>query len=271
MNDISNVLDKNYKRSICSFIPFITAGYPNLDLTLEILYELDKQGVDAIELGVPYSDALADGTLIQEASKVAINNGVNLDTVFFILKKTYGKISTPIIIFSYYNPILVRGIKSFIHEIASLNIKGLVIPDLPIEEADYILNLCKISRIELILFISPTSSNSRILNIIKKSPGCLYLVSSTGVTGIRDSIDSNINKIANEILIHSNKMIMLGFGIAKPEQVQDILKSNMSIHGIVVGSAFTKILSKYSNSDKNKDIVREVGSFCVQMKSAAVI
>nr|YP_009394702.1 Tryptophan synthase alpha subunit [Polysiphonia elongata]ARW63264.1 Tryptophan synthase alpha subunit [Polysiphonia elongata] len=268
MNYISNVLYENHSNSVCSLIPFITAGYPSIDITLQVLKELDQQGVDAIELGVPYSDSLADGILIQEASKVAIKNGVTLDTIFYILKNIYGQINAPIIIFSYYNPILARGIKSFISEIADFNVRGLIIPDLPLEEADYIINLCKLSQIELILFISPTSSDDRIANIIKKSPGCLYLVSSTGVTGIRDSIDSNVNKISDEILIHTDKMVMLGFGISEPYQVQKIIKSNTSIHGIVVGSAFTKILSL---DNQNRNILQEIRSFCRAMKSATLI
>nr|QVQ56694.1 Tryptophan synthase alpha subunit [Erythrocystis saccata] len=270
MNDISKVLQKNYKKSVCSFIPFITAGYPNINLTLKIIKELDHQGADAIELGVPYSDALADGNLIQEASKVAINNGVSLDKVLFILKKIHSQINAPIIIFSYYNPILARGVKSFITDIACFNVKGLIIPDLPLEEADYIIHLCQLSKIELIFFISPTSSNNRINKIIKKSPGCLYLVSSTGVTGIRDSIDTNISEISDRILVYSNKMVMLGFGISKPDHINSIIKSNKNIHGIVVGSAFTKILSNHVNNE-NIDIVKEIGCFCSQMKSATFI
>nr|YP_009395327.1 Tryptophan synthase alpha subunit [Polysiphonia infestans]ARW64307.1 Tryptophan synthase alpha subunit [Polysiphonia infestans] len=270
MNHISNVLAENHKRSSYSFIPFITAGYPSIDFTLKALIELDKRGADVIELGVPYSDALADGDLIQEASKVAIKNGVNLSTITMILKKIYLKINTPIIIFTYYNPILVKGINSFICEISSLNVKGIIIPDLPLEEADYVIALCKSKQIELILFVSPTSSDSRICDIVKKSPGCLYLVSSTGLTGMRESLDNSINQISNKISSKGNKMIMLGFGIASPEQVRIIIESNKSINGIVVGSAFTQILSNYKN-DKNCYLVRKVGEFCLKMKSATCV
>lgn len=269
MNHISSILKNNYQKSVCSFIPFITAGYPNIDLTLDALVELDKQGADAIELGVPYSDALADGPLIQEASKVSIQNGTNLSSVFTILKKVNGVINTPIIIFTYYNPILVRGIKLFITEIAILGAKGLIIPDLPLEESVYVNYLCKMSNIELILFISPTSSDERILDIVNKSSGCLYLVSSTGVTGIRDTIDKSINRISNDILIDSGKMVILGFGIAYPDHIKQIMKSNISINGFVVGSAFTRILSTYIYSD-NKNVINDIGRFCAQMKSATL-
>ncbi len=270
MNQISSILNNNYQQSVCSLIPFITAGYPNIELTLEAILELDRQGADAIELGVPYSDALADGPLIQEASKVSIQNGTSLSSVFAILKKIKTRINTPIIIFTYYNPILVKGIQSFISEIAMLGVQGLIIPDLPLEESGYINSLCKISNLELIMFISPTSSNKRISDIIYKSEGCLYLVSSTGVTGIRDKIDARISRISNEILMYSNKMVMLGFGIAYPDQIKKIIKSSTGINGFVVGSAFIRILSTYID-EGNQNVIHDIGEFCAEMKSATLV
>nr|YP_009122258.1 tryptophan synthase alpha chain [Vertebrata lanosa]AJH66016.1 tryptophan synthase alpha chain [Vertebrata lanosa] len=269
MNYISNVLSQNSKKSACSLIPFITAGYPNIDLTLQAIYILDQEGADLIELGIPYSDALADGPLIQEASKVAIKNGVNIDKVIEILDKIYLKINTPVIIFTYYNPILVKGIKRFIAIISKLGVRGLIIPDLPLEESDYMSTVCQIYRIELILFISPTSSSDRISSIVDKSPGCLYLVSSTGVTGIRDSIDMNINYASKQIMMKSSKMIMLGFGVSNPDQVKKIMQSQVGINGIVVGSAFTKIFSGYM-SDPTIDLMGSIKTFCRRMKFATL-
>lgn len=269
MNYISNVLSENNEKSVYSFIPFITAGYPNIDLTIQAITQLDKEGADIIELGIPYSDALADGVLIQEASKVAIQNGVNIDKVMDILKIINNKVKTPIVLFTYYNPVLVKGIDSFIDDITLLNVKGLIIPDLPLEEADYVINLCKSRKLELILFISPTSSSKRISSIIAKAPGCLYLVSSTGVTGIRDSIDDNILHITNNILLDSNKMIMLGFGISTPSQIRNIMSSKLNVNGIVSGSAFTRIFSNYTD-DESCDVIRDLGRFCRLMKSATL-
>nr|YP_009395531.1 Tryptophan synthase alpha subunit [Vertebrata isogona]ARW64527.1 Tryptophan synthase alpha subunit [Vertebrata isogona] len=269
MNYISDVLYQNSKKSACSFIPFITVGYPSIDLTLEVIDILDQEGADLIELGIPYSDALADGPLIQEASKVAIKNGVNIDKIIEVLHQVQLKITTPIIIFTYYNPILVRGIKNFIAKISQLGVKGLIIPDLPLEEADYIINICKIYQIELILFISPTSSINRISDIVNKSPGCLYLVSSTGVTGIRDSMDKNINYLSSKIMIKASKMVMLGFGISNPDQVKSVIQSTLNINGVVVGSAFTKIFSNYL-SDPTLDLTGSVRTFCRIMKAATL-
>nr|YP_009393870.1 Tryptophan synthase alpha subunit [Polysiphonia sertularioides]ARW62432.1 Tryptophan synthase alpha subunit [Polysiphonia sertularioides] len=268
MNYISSVLETNLKRSSCSFIPFITAGYPDINTTIDALSILDREGADIIELGVPYSDALADGIVIQNASKVAISNDVNIDKIIDMLSKI--KIQTPIIIFSYYNPILSKGVKKFISEIAVLGVKGLVIPDLPLEESNYILSLCLSCDIELVFFVAPTSSKTRILSIVDKSPGCLYLVSSTGVTGLRDSLDDNISYIANEVLVNTTKMIMLGFGISSPNQIGDIVKNHNSISGVVVGTAIIRILDKCLD-DQNFDLSNELGSFCRLMKSATFI
>nr|QCI06348.1 Tryptophan synthase alpha subunit [Dictyurus purpurascens] len=266
MNRISEILSNQSSNSNCALIPFITAGYPNVDITIQALHLLDKQGADAIELGIPYSDALADGPLIQYSSKIALEQGVRVDEVLSILKKVSQNLTTPVIIFSYYNPILVRGINKFVREISLFGAKGLVIPDLPIEETDYLSYLCNIYNIELILFISPTSSYKRISIILSKAPGCLYLVSSTGVTGIRNNINSSINDLSNYIKSKTNKSIMLGFGISNVDQASQVSKWN--IDGIVMGSAFIDILS--SKTLDNKSILNNLSIFCSDIKSVIV-
>nr|WGH12957.1 Tryptophan synthase alpha subunit [Echinothamnion sp.] len=269
MNLISEVLQQKRQNSECALIPFLTAGYPSIDLTVEALFMLDKQGADVIELGIPYSEALADGPLIQNASKVALNNGVYIDQVLYILSKIQSKMSAPIIVFTYYNPILMRGLSRFIQEISKLGVKGLIIPDLPIEETEYVVGICYLYQLELIFFVAPTSSKIRIANIVTQSPGCIYLVSSTGVTGIRDDINSDISLISDYINFKTNKAIMLGFGISSPFQVVNILKLRLNIDAIVVGSAFTNILSYYS-ADNNLDVIQELGYFCKKMKEAMI-
>nr|YP_010619417.1 Tryptophan synthase alpha subunit [Xiphosiphonia pinnulata]WAX03430.1 Tryptophan synthase alpha subunit [Xiphosiphonia pinnulata] len=269
MNLISQILQEKRQNSNCALIPFVTAGYPSIELTIETLYMLDKRGADIIELGIPYADALADGPLIQNASKLALNNGVYIDQVLDLLRTIESKIDAPIIIFTYYNPILVRGLSCFIREISQFGVKGLIIPDLPIEETDYIIHLCNDYELELILFISPTSSKNRVMNILSKAPGCVYLVSSTGVTGIRESINSDITFLSNNINVKTDKLVMLGFGVSSPIHISNILKSTLHVDGIVVGSAFTKILSNYCYSDSLK-IIEELGNFCEKMKSVMI-
>nr|YP_010937622.1 tryptophan synthase alpha subunit [Palisada intermedia]WKW95670.1 tryptophan synthase alpha subunit [Palisada intermedia] len=263
MNHISQILQKKRKSSTCALIPFITAGYPNPDVTIDILYTLDKNGADVIELGIPYSDALADGPTIQKSSKIALDQGVYVDQVLDILDIVTLKLTAPIVIFTYYNPILVRGIRRFIEEISSSGVKGLIIPDLPIEETDYLIYLCLNYSIELILFVAPTSPKDRILNILDKAPGCIYLVSSTGVTGMRNNLNNNVNMLSSYIKHSKGKFIMLGFGISNVSQVAEV--SSWDIDALVIGSAFTHVLSSYVD---HKSAVDSVGFFCNEMKSA---
>nr|YP_010195893.1 tryptophan synthase alpha subunit [Gracilaria bursa-pastoris]UAD83290.1 tryptophan synthase alpha subunit [Gracilaria bursa-pastoris] len=258
MNVITNCLRD--KSPSCALVPFITAGYPNINICIQALKILDKKGADIIELGVPYSDALADGPVIQEASQVALQKGIYIEQVLYILKTVIPDLNAPIIIFTYYNPILVRGVDKFIGEISAAGAKGLIIPDLPLEEVDYIIELCCFYGVELILFIAPTSSESRIQLILSKSPGCIYLVSSYGVTGIRDNINLKIKDIADSIKSKTSKLIMLGFGINTTDQVQQIV--NWNIDGIVVGSAMiNKMLGKFP-----QETLDSLGRFCEQLK-----
>lgn len=263
MNYISCVLQQKRQNSTCALIPFVTAGYPNIDITFEVLHTLDENGADIIELGIPYSDALADGPIIQRSSKVALEQGVYIDQVLSLLNRVKSKLNAPVVIFTYYNPILVRGIKQFIIEISLQGVKGLVVPDLPIEETDYLVYLCNKYAIELILFVAPTSSLNRINYIIDKAPGCLYLVSSTGVTGIRDNLNSQTHDIAKYIKSNTGKFVMLGFGISNVSQAN--LVSHWDIDALVIGSAFTRIF--FDNLDYRSSI-DSIGNFCRDIKSA---
>nr|YP_009395938.1 Tryptophan synthase alpha subunit [Dasya naccarioides]ARW65124.1 Tryptophan synthase alpha subunit [Dasya naccarioides] len=264
MNNISRILNDKRQNSSCALIPFITAGFPNLDLTIQALYTLDNQGADLIELGIPYIDALADGPLIQKSSNVALKQGVYIDQVLSILNFVSSNINAPIIIFSYYNPILVRGIELFIYEISVAGAKGLIIPDLPLEETDELISYCLFYDIELILFIAPTSSYDRISTILSKSPGCLYLVSTTGVTGIRNHVNKKLDSLSKYIKSKSDKSVMLGFGISNTQQAAEV--SSLNIDGVVMGSAFINILSDSNLS--NSDIIDKLGDFCKDIKSS---
>nr|QOS04671.1 tryptophan synthase alpha subunit [Sarcopeltis skottsbergii] len=257
MTLISETLNK--KNSKCSLIPFITAGYPNLQVTVKALYTLDKKGADVIELGIPYSDALADGPIIQESSRKALEEGACVDNILYMLRTVSPNLSAPVVIFTYYNPVLARGMKKFIQDIAFSGACGLIIPDLPLEEIDYILKLCSQFNIELILFIAPTSSETRIAAILSKSPGCIYLVSSYGVTGMRKEININIDKLAQKIKAISNKLIILGFGISSPEQVSKI--ASWHVDGLVIGSAFMSTMLNKSDTEAIKSLSEACGTF----------
>lgn len=260
MLTISNAILNSNLRS--ALVPFITAGYPNLKVTSDVIHLLDNEGVSAIELGIPYSDALADGPIIQESSRIALQHRISLDQILDFVNKLNKSISTPIIIFTYLNPILSKGIHEFVKEMSEVGVKGLVIPDLPIEEADYFIFLCNYYRLELILFISPASPEIRIKEIISKAPGCIYLVSSYGVTGFRDSLGSHLSTQLTKIKSMTDKPIMLGFGISNEHQVADIMGSGLIVDAIVMGSAFIQKIT----SDHNFESYKELKNFCQRIK-----
>nr|YP_009293688.1 tryptophan synthase alpha subunit [Rhodymenia pseudopalmata]AOM64370.1 tryptophan synthase alpha subunit [Rhodymenia pseudopalmata] len=260
MNAISEILRK--KNSTCALIPFITAGYPTISQSIEALRVLDSKGADIIELGVPYSDALADGPIIQESSKIALEQGVYVEQVLKILSIASSSLSAPIVIFTYYNPVLSMGIQKFVQEIAASGAKGLLIPDLPFEETDYVIGLCKSFNIELILFIAPTSSQKRIDSILSKSPGCIYLVSSCGVTGMKKQLDDRIHGLLKSIKAKTGKLVMIGFGISNSDQAYQV--SKYDVDGIVIGSAFIKLIS---SSTKN-EMIDSLGEFCNSIRAA---
>ena len=248
----------------CALIPFITAGNPSIQSTATVLKILDNSGADVIEIGLPYSDPLADGPVIQESSQQALNYGMNFNVLLNILHEVNGKIRAPLVLFTYYNPIISRGILSFIKEAAGAGIKGIIVPDLPLEEADYMLGVCKGFSIELILLVTPTSPMHRVENIINKSQGIIYVVSSTGVTGMRSEINSEMEQFIKNIKKRTKKFIIIGFGISKRNHVKQIM--NWNVDGIVIGSAFVNCLKEKKISDG----LVKLQDLCLSMKEAIV-
>ena len=188
MTSVSQCFASLKKVGKCALIPFITAGDPDLETTAKALQVLDENGADLIELGVPYSDPLADGPTIQAAATRALAKGVCLDDVLALLKTTTPNLRSPIILFTYYNPIFYRGIESFLQEIVAAGVKGLVVPDLPLEEAEILLKPAAAMGIEITLLVAPTTPKERIEIIAHQCQGFIYLVSVTGVTGMRSQV-----------------------------------------------------------------------------------
>ena len=262
MTSVSDRLKSLHDRSQCALIPFITAGDPDLKTTAEALRVLDQSGADIIELGVPYSDPLADGPTIQAAATRALQRGVRLDDVLEMLKDVAPALQAPIVLFTYYNPILNRGIESFLKQIADVGVKGLVVPDLPLEEAESLLNPAAEIGIEVVLLIAPTSPQGRIEAIARQSQGFIYLVSVTGVTGMRDQIESRVQDILQQIRTLTDKPIGVGFGISQPEQAQQV--KAWGADAVIVGSAFVKRLAD-GTPDQG---LSAIGEFCQSLKAA---
>ncbi len=242
MTSVSQCFQSLRDRRHCAFIPFITAGDPDLETTAKALQVLDRSGADLIELGVPYSDPLADGPVIQAAATRALRKGVKLEDVLTIVQGVQGKIKAPIILFTYYNPIFYRGAEAFLQQIKQAGVEGLVVPDLPLEEAQTLLKPAAEMGIEVTLLVAPTSSIERIQAIATQSQGFIYLVSVTGVTGMRTQVATRVEDLLKTLRTATDKPIGVGFGISEPQQALQV--KNWGADAVIVGSACVKRLAQ---------------------------
>jgi tryptophan synthase alpha chain len=262
MTSISSHFQSLRNRKQCALIPFITAGDPNLETTREALRILDRNGADFIELGVPYSDPLADGPVIQAAATRALRRGTKLEQVLEIVADVTPNIQAPIILFTYYNPILKQGIRSFLKHIASSGVQGLVVPDLALEEASTLIQAAADFGIEVILLVAPTSSKERIEAIAKQSQGFIYLVSVTGVTGMRSQLQDRVKNLLTSMRSITDKPIGIGFGISTTEQAHQLRE--WGADAVIVGSAFVQRLA-----DENPIVgLQKVEDFCRELKTS---
>lgn len=262
MTSVSDCFKSLQASSQCALIPFITAGDPDLQTTAEALKVLDQSGADLIELGVPYSDPLADGPTIQAAATRALQKGVRWNHVLEMIKEVAPQLKAPLILFTYYNPILNRGIEAFLKEIAAAGVKGLVVPDLPLEEAESLLLPAAKIGIEVILLVAPTSPKERIEAIALQSQGFIYLVSVTGVTGMRTQIESRVQDILLQMRAVTDKPIGVGFGISEPEQAKQV--KDWGADAVIVGSAVVKRLAEATPTEG----LAAIGEFCQSLKAA---
>ncbi len=246
----------------CALISFITAGDPDLATTERALLALDQNGTDILELGVPYSDPLADGPVIQAAATRALLGGTRLDDVLAMVTRLTPQLRAPIVLFTYYNPILNRGIDAFLDVVAQAGVKGMVVPDLPLEESDTLLAAMAQRDMDLILLVAPTSSAARIEAIAQRSQGFIYLVSVTGVTGMREAVQGRVQALLAQLRQTTDKPIGVGFGISGPEQAKQM--RDWGADAVIVGSAFVKRLADGSDDDP----VATVGQFCQSLKAA---
>jgi tryptophan synthase alpha chain len=258
MTSISQTFASLRAKQQCAFIPFITAGDPDLLTTATALQMLDATGADLIELGVPYSDPLADGTVIQAAATRALHQGTRLSQVLEMVRTVSPELRSPIILFTYYNPILSLGVETFLQQIAAAGIKGLVVPDLPLEESSSLIEQADAIGIEVVLLVAPTSPKERIQAIAKQSRGFIYLVSVTGVTGVRSELQTRVRDVIEEIRAVTNKPIAVGFGISQPEQAQQLM--NWGADGVIVGSAIVQRLATEG--------LESVQTFCLALKAS---
>ncbi len=230
-----------------ALIPFIVSGYPNFETTKKLLNLFEEKKVAAIELGIPFSDPLADGPIIQKASKASLENGTNINKIFEMLAEIEDNFSIPIILFTYYNPVLSFGAENFIKKAASLNVSGIIIPDLPLEEADDFSQSCKANKIDFIMLISPTSDKERIKKIAETSAGFIYLVSSTGVTGVRENFSGMLGNILQDIKKVTKIPTAVGFGVSSQEHISEL--KTLGADAAIIGSAIVRLIDKYKDDE----------------------
>lgn len=243
------------------FIPFITAGYPNLKKTEDFIYQAVSAGAGIIEIGIPFSDPVAEGPVIQEASQKSLEAGTTLDGIFKLVENVRKKVSIPLVFMTYINPVFRCGYDNFFKRCSLVGIDGIIIPDLPFEEKGEISEFAKKYDIKIISLIAPTSEE-RISAIAKEAEGFLYIVSSLGVTGVRQKIKTDLKSILESVRKYTSTPAAIGFGIHSPEQAKQM---SQIADGVIVGSAIIKIIKQYGeNADQYIfDYVKEMSSSIV--------
>ena len=260
MTRIAQVFKRLKARGEKALIPFITAGDPDLATTKALALEMAAKGADLLELGVPFSDPLADGPTIQAASNRAVQHGVHLQEVLKLAGEIRRETEIPLILMGYYNPILQYGLERTAREAAALGVDGFIIPDLPPEEAGPWRVAAAKAGVASIFLAAPTSGAERIKHMAQITKGFLYYVSVTGITGARTELPQDLVSALKEVRALVKGPLAVGFGISTPEQVKWLAPY---VDGIVVGSAIVQRVAKL----KGKELVNEVGDFIAALKA----
>ena len=243
-----------------ALMPYFTLGYPTPELSLDILVEISRRGADLIELGVPFSDPLADGPTIQHSTQVALQQGMNLVRCLEMAAELRERgVSQPLILMGYTNPILAYGLERFVEQADRCGVDGFIVPDLPPEEAGPLQTACQIHNLALIHLLAPTSTPERIALAAARASGFLYLVSLTGVTGARQELAPDIGAFIQRVRAASDIPLAVGFGISTPQQAAQV--AGLS-DGVIVGSALINIV------DHSDQPVEAAGAFVANLRRA---
>lgn len=262
MNRVDKKFRELKKEGRKAFIAFVTAGYPDLRTTEQLVLEFDRRGVDIVELGVPFSDPIADGPVIQAASYEALKKKTTLKKILALVKRLREKTQMPLAAMSYFNPILRYGLSRFIRDAVSSGLDALIIPDLPPEEEQEFSKEARRHGLELVLFLSPTTTAARARSIARSAQGFIYFVSLTGVTGARRDLPHELaGQLRAAKRVAGATPVCAGFGVSTREQVR-----YLSAHsdGVIVGSAIVK---KITENLKEPGLVRKTGDFVQHLKN----
>lgn len=221
-----------------AFLPYFPVGYPTYDESLDAITAMAEAGVDGFEIGVPFSDPLADGPTIQAATQAALENGITLRKCLDAVRELRRRgIDQPMLLMSYLNPLLAYGVDAFVQDAKAAGANGLIIPDLPPEEATFLSDVCTREGLAMVFFLAPTSDERRIALVNQAATGFIYVVSLTGVTGARSELPADLQAFIDRVRANSDKPLVLGFGISTPEQARSM---NALVDGFIVGSALVR-------------------------------
>lgn len=245
-----------------AFIGFLTAGDPTLEKTVEYILAMEEAGCDLIEIGIPFSDPMAEGVVIQEANVRALKHNTTTDDVFDIVREVRKHTDIPLVFLTYINPVFFYGYEKFFRTCNEVGIDGIISPDLPYEEKGEIADIARANDVDVISLIAPTSSE-RIKMIANDATGFIYVVSSLGVTGMRSEIKTDLKSILSDIREVTDLPLAVGFGINTPKQAEDISKI---ADGVIVGSAIVKIIEEHGEnaSEALKDYVSSMKQACLK-------
>jgi tryptophan synthase alpha chain len=238
-------LQKERKKA---FIPYIMSGDPSLEKTKDIVLLFEECGADIVELGVPFSDPLADGPVIQRASERALKNKVTLRKVISHVNELRSFTGIPLVLMTYFNPVFKYGIESFVKDAGDAGVDGVIIPDLPPDEAEDFIVLARKAALDTIFLLAPTSTEDRIKKVVKASTGFIYYVSITGTTGASLLFDGSMEALISNIKRYTDKPVAVGFGVSNPENASAVARIS---DGVIVGSAIVR--KSHENPDELKN------------------
>lgn len=262
MNRIDALFERVRRTGRPAFVAYLTAGDPDLATTNELVLALEGAGVDMIEYGMPFSDPIADGPTIQKASMRALRSGTTVAGVLDNIKLLRRRSQIPVSLFGAYNPFFRFGLERLVQSAHQAGVDGLLIPDLPPDEADELIDLCSRNDLKLTFLLAPTSSDERIRLVAEKSTGFIYYISLKGVTGARDILAADLVEKLDHLRRLTDKPVVVGFGISRPEQVRRVAQL---ADGVVVGSAFVRMIEHGANQP---NLVEQVASFARELTGA---
>ena len=261
-NRISATFNRLRQRNEKALIPYIMAGDPSLADTETLILALERAGADLIEIGVPFSDPIADGPIIQRAAERALRAGASLPKILRMVKSLRAKTQVPLILMTYYNTVMAMGEQQFCHEAAAVGVDGVIVPDMPPEEAGVLQKASAARGPCLIFLLAPTSTPARITDVITRTHGFIYYVSMTGVTGAKLQNMDSIQRQVRALQRKTRKPVAVGFGIATPDEARHIAAF---ADGVIVGSALVRTIEEHRHAP---DFIQAIGRFTADLKAA---